>query len=74
MAANWKILSQTQAPEISPTGTGFEDMWTIKYQVTAGPSKGTIGQVQVPEEDHNADFVSDAINAKVADLDAVASL
>lgn len=74
MADTWKVLSQKQGTEINSEGNGFEDVWTIRYQVTDGPSKGTIGTLSVPEEDHNAEFISDAINDKVAALDAVASL
>jgi hypothetical protein len=74
MADNWKVLSQKQGTEINSQGTGFEDVWTIQYQVTSGPSKGTIGTLSVPEEDHNADFISSAIADKVQALDDVASL
>jgi uncharacterized membrane protein len=74
MAANFKILSQKQGTAINSQGSGFEDVWTITYQVTDGPSKGTIGTISVPEEDHNAAFISDTITDKVTALDEVASL
>jgi len=74
MADNWKVLSQKQGTEINRQGNGFEDVWTIQYQVTDGPSKGTIGILSVPEEDHNAAFISDAIKDKVVALDEVAAL
>lgn len=74
MADNWKVLNQKQGTEINSQGTGFDDVWTITYQVTTGPSRGTIGTISVPEEDHNAEFVSSAINDKVQALDDIAAL
>lgn len=74
MADNWKILSQKQGTDINANGTGFEDTWTVTYQVTSGPSKGTIGTISVPEEDHNSEFIQGAVNDKVAALDDIASL
>lgn len=74
MAANYKITSQSQTQELSPTGMGFQDMWNIMYQVTDGPSKGTVASIKIPEADHNADEVRSQIEAKISDLDAIASL
>jgi hypothetical protein len=74
MADNWKVLSQKQGTEINTQGTGFEDVWVITYQVTTGPSKGTMGSLSVPEEDHNADFIKSAIDDKVNALDGIANL
>lgn len=74
MAENWKVLSQKQGTEINSQGSGFEDVWVIQYQVTTGPSKGTIGSLSVPEEDHNATFIADAINDKVNALDEISAL
>jgi hypothetical protein len=74
MADNWKITGQKQGTEINPQGNGFEDVWVVSYAVTDGPSKGTTGTVSVPEEDHNAAYIKQQIDAKVASLDEVASL
>lgn len=74
MADNYKITSQKQDIQINPVGTGFQHVWEIGYQVTSGPSKGTVGTVVVPDDDHNADYVSKAISDKIAALDDVASL
>lgn len=74
MADNYTILTQKQNTTINPAGTGFSDVWEITYRVTDGPSKGTTGTVTVPEDDHNADYVKRAIEAKISDLDAVSSL
>lgn len=74
MADNYTVLSQKQNVQINPSGTGFQDVWDISYRVTDGPSKGTIGTVSVPDEDHNADYIKTAIEEKIQSLDAVASL
>lgn len=74
MADSWKILSQKPGTEISPSGTGFDDVWNVTYQVTSGPAKGTTGVISVPEEDHNAAFVKSAIDDKVSDLNEIANL
>jgi uncharacterized membrane protein len=74
MADTFKILSQTPGTDLNPTGNGFQDVWKVTYQVTAGPAKGTIGTISVPDEDHTTDFLSDAIAAKVQILNDVASL
>lgn len=74
MAENYQVLSQKQNVQISPAGLGFTDVWDITYQVTAGPSKGTVATVTVPEAEHNADYVKKTIEDKIAALDAVHSL
>jgi hypothetical protein len=74
MADNFTILTQKPNVSINPSGTGFQDVWEITYRVTDGPSKGTVGTLTVPEEDHNAAYISAAILAKVKDLDAIAGL
>lgn len=74
MADNFTILSQKPSVTINPSGTGFQDTWEITYRVTDGPSKGTMGTVSVPDEDHNASYVGAAILAKIKDLDAIAGL
>jgi hypothetical protein len=74
MADNYTILTQKQNVQINPAGTGFQDVWDITYRVTDGPSKGTTGTVSVPEEDHNADYVKNAIEEKISSLDQISSL
>jgi hypothetical protein len=74
MADNFKILYQKQGTQINGQGNGFDDVWNISYQVTSGPSKGTVATISVPDEDHNAAFVSSAIADKISALDDVASL
>lgn len=74
MNDSYTIVSQKQNVEINAQGTGFENVWEVTYKVTGGPSKGTVGTLSVPEEDHNADYVNTAIMDKIAQLDAVASL
>lgn len=74
MAHKYSIMSQRQNVEINPQGTGFANVWEITYKVTDGPARGTIATVSVPEEDHTATYVDQAITAKIAQLDAVAGL
>lgn len=74
MADNYSILNQRPDVELSDTGTGFQDVWRITYKVTGGPSTGTVGTVSVTNDKHNAAYVKQAIEAKIASLDAIASL
>lgn len=74
MADKFQILSQRQNVEINAQGTGFQNVWEVTYKVTDGPSKGTVATVSVPEQDHNAKYVNDAIAAKITQLDAIAGL
>lgn len=74
MADNYQILSQKPDVELSDVGVGFQDVWRISYKVTAGPSTGTVGTVTVTNDKHNAPYVKAAIEAKIAHLDAIASL
>jgi hypothetical protein len=74
MADIYKITGQKQSVRINPAGNGFDDVWQITYSVTAGPSKGTNGELEVTEDDHNAKYVDQAIRDKIATLHEVASL
>jgi len=74
MADNYKVLNQKPDVEISPAGLGFVDVWRITYQVTDGPSRGTVGTVTVSDADHNAAKVKAAIEAKLVHLDDIANL
>lgn len=74
MASDYAILSQKQNVQINPAGSGFENVWDITYRITAGPANGTVATVTVPDADHNANYVKNAIEAKIATLNAVANL
>lgn len=74
MADNYTVLNQRPDVELSDTGVGFQDVWRVSYKVTAGPSTGTVGTVTVTNDNHNAAYVKQAIEQKIAHLDAVASL
>lgn len=74
MANDYTILSQNQTTEINPSGTGFQEVWAITYRVTAGPAKGTVGTINVPDSEHDADYVKSAIEEKIQTLADVASL
>lgn len=74
MADNYTILNQKPDVELSDTGVGFQDVWRVSYKVTGGPSTGTVGTVTVTNDNHNAAYVKQAIEAKIAHLDAIASL
>lgn len=74
MADTYKVLSQRQSVTINPAGNNFVDVWEVTYEVTSGPSKGTVASVEVPDRDHNAKYVDNAIREKIADLTAIHSL
>lgn len=74
MADTYSILSQSPGTEPNPAGTGFMDVWNITYKVTSGPAKGTTATLQVPEEDHNAAYVDQAIQDKIQTLGDIAGL
>jgi len=74
MADNYSILTQKQSTVINPTGNGFLAVWEVTYKVTDGPSKGTTAVVEVPDDEHDAAHVKEAIEDKIAQLDAIAAL
>ena len=74
MADIYQILGQKQTSAFDQSGTRFVDVWEVTYKVTDGPGKGTVATVQVPEEDHNADYVDKAIRDKIQHVNAIASL
>ena len=74
MADNYKILNQRPDIDLSPTGIGFRNVWIVTYQVTDGPSRGTVGSVTVDDADHNAVAVKATIEGKIKHLDDIASL
>lgn len=74
MAVNYTITGQSQRTDINPSGTGFHEVWDVRFRVTDGPARGTDGTLSFPESEHTADMVKRAIEAKVAQLNAIASL
>lgn len=74
MADMWTITSQQLNTQLSDTGTGFESVWEVGYQITTGPASGTKGKVVVPASQYNAANVKAAIDAAVYHLDQVAKL
>jgi hypothetical protein len=74
MADTWRVTSQRQTEELNPAGTGFETVWIVTYQVTAGPAQGATGQVSVPAAQYSADTVRQLIEDQVAAITDVASL
>jgi hypothetical protein len=74
MSADYAVTGQKQNQQINPTSSGFQDVWEVSYKVTAGPARGTVGTVTIPQEDHNADYVRQAIEDQISNLHQVASL
>jgi hypothetical protein len=74
MADKWTVTSQNLTTAISDTGTGFDSVWEVGYQVTTGPATGTKGVVKIPAAQYNAETVAAAINAAVFHLDKIAAL
>lgn len=76
MADMWHIVpqGQRQSVQLNPAGTGFHNVWEITYQIDSGPAQGTTGMVQVPTEFYTADYVKQAIDAAVEQIDKVAGL
>lgn len=74
MADTWQIVSQRQTERLNPAGIGFESVWEISYQITAGPAQGTVGTITVPVAMYSAEYVSELISNAVATVHDVASL
>lgn len=74
MPETFAITGQAPDMELNDAGSGFVQGWKITYRVTSGAAKGTVGTVFVPNADHNPDYVSTEIAAKVKDLTDIASL
>lgn len=74
MAQDYRITGQDATTGIAPNGRGFQNIWEVSYLVTDGPAKGTTGRVDVPEADHNAEYIDRAIRSKISDLHDIASL
>lgn len=74
MASNYTIGVQEQTTEIGPTGRNFINVWEVPVKVLSGPAKGTNFTLTFPDDEHTADVVKSAIEAKIANLESVASL
>jgi hypothetical protein len=74
MPDNYAIAYQKQATDLDPVTGMFHNVWEVTFKVTSGPASGTSGTLAFPESDHTADKVKAAIESKIADLSAVASL
>lgn len=74
MADMWTVTSQQLDTQLSDSGTGFQTVWKVNYQVTSGPASNTRGTVVIPTEQYNAETVKAAIDAAVYHLDKVAGL
>lgn len=74
MASDYVIQAQSQSTELDQVGGNFHEVWQVRFKVTDGPAKDTVGVLSFPESDHTADVVKAAIEKKIADLQAVASL
>lgn len=74
MGESYAITSQAPDMELNDAGTGFINGWKITYKVTSGAAQGTSGTVFVGNDQHNANDVKSLIEAKIADLDAIAKL
>lgn len=66
----WVVQSQTESMQVAPGGTTVVDGYTVGF-VTG---HGVHGSVFVPHSMYTADVVRQAIDAKAAELDAVATL
>lgn len=72
----WHIVpnGQRATTQISPSGSGFTDVWEVTYQIDEGPAAGTEGIIRVPASQYNVETVKAAINAQVATQHGIASL
>jgi hypothetical protein len=74
MAQDYQVLNSVQRMNLSPSGSGFENVWEVTYKVTSGPARGTVATVTIPAADHNAEYVDDAIREQITNLHGVFSL
>lgn len=73
---SWHIVPNGQrlTTQISPAGTGFQDVWEVTYMIDSGPAAGTEGVVRVPASQYNAETVKAAISELVTHQHNIASL
>lgn len=74
MAQDYKVIGQRQVMNLNPAGTGFSNDWEVTYTVTDGAAKGTTSTVSIPQSDHNATYVDNAIREQMGNLHGVAGL
>lgn len=76
MADTWRIDAAgiRQSTQLSPSSTGFVNVWQVPYTITAGPASGVSGQVMIPEGLYNEANVRAAVQAAVDAHTAVAGL
>ena len=70
MADKYWVLSQRQVTTLKPGG-GFENAMEVTFEVIA---TGTTANVDIPLSRYSADTVSQAIDAYVANIEAVLNL
>jgi hypothetical protein len=65
---------QRLTTQLTSTGTGFQDVWEVTYQIDSGPAAGTIGTVRIPASQYNAEVVQAAVEAQLTHMHNIASL
>jgi hypothetical protein len=74
MAKDWTVTSTKLETVINPEGTGFAHQYNVKYKVTGGPARNTVGEIHVDPENYESEHVAQAISAIVARHQDVHSL
>jgi hypothetical protein len=76
MADTWRIdpSGVRQSTQLTSSGTGFINVWTVPYTITSGPARGISGTVQIPEDLYSAVEVAKAVQSAVDAHTDVASL
>lgn len=69
MAEGWTIESQRMTKQLTGAGT-FRDVWEIRFSTAAG----THGVIDVDVRNYNAEYVRNAIDAYVEQINAVENL
>lgn len=70
MASTWRVISQRQYEDLTPTGA-FESVVEVTYQLTAS---GVVGSVKVSMRDYSEDTVRVAINTAASTMANVQNL
>ena len=72
----WHVVPNGQrlTTAISPSGTGFTDVWEVTYMIDSGPATGNEGTVRIPASQYTTEIVKAAINAQAATQHGVAGL
>lgn len=69
MADGWTIESQRMTKQLTAAGT-FRDVWEIRFSTTAG----THGVIDVDVRNYNPEYVRNAIDEYVQNINAVENL